>query len=287
MWCWQLRRRRSWKSWNRRGENRQHQLIRQTKDIKWDTTTPQELVHFEVWIPKLIALPIKASVSLSHLPCLFACFYESVSCVYVFFSTCLSTCVARAACLVFCSMFLTIFLFSFFLFYKFNSHLCHGAYCCTHNPAHMPILLCDLHLYFSNSCVCVPKHVYAFPSLSQASTPRGLVPCWYTCGFMFKGLYFSNHPCLLHMYFSCSVLYLWRSFCFLSSFSANLIDTYVTVPSDAFITLLINLSSASFCISILVIHTYVHINLYTHFPPLSYSYTFIAIFTCIYVSTIM
>jgi len=34
-----------------------------------------------VSIPNLGALPIVASVSLTHIPCLFACFYESVSCV--------------------------------------------------------------------------------------------------------------------------------------------------------------------------------------------------------------
>ena len=34
-----------------------------------------------VWIPNLGALPIIASVSPSHIPCLFACFYESVSCL--------------------------------------------------------------------------------------------------------------------------------------------------------------------------------------------------------------
>ena len=62
-----------------------------------------------------------ASVSLTHLPCRFACFHESVSCVYAFFSTCLSTFVARAACFVFGSIFLTTFLFCFFLFYRFNN----------------------------------------------------------------------------------------------------------------------------------------------------------------------
>ena len=48
--------------------------------------------------------------------------------LYAVFSTYLSTCVARAACFVFCSISLTAFLFSFFFFYKFNRHLCHGAY---------------------------------------------------------------------------------------------------------------------------------------------------------------
>jgi len=55
------------------------------------------------------------SVSM-HIPCLFACFYESVSCVYAFFSTCLSTCVASAARFVFSFVFITTFLFSVFFF---------------------------------------------------------------------------------------------------------------------------------------------------------------------------
>ena len=59
----------------------------------------------------------------------------------VFLSTWISTCVARAACFVFGSVFITTFLFSFFLFYKLNRHLCHGAYWYTHNHAHKPRLL--------------------------------------------------------------------------------------------------------------------------------------------------
>ena len=123
-------------------------------------------LNFGVWIPNLGALPILASVSLTHPPCLFACFYESVSCVYAFFSTCRSTCVACAACFVFGSIFLTTFLFSSFFFYEFNRLLCHGAYWCTRNRAHLPIFLFHLHLHFSNSCVCVSKHIYAFPPSS-------------------------------------------------------------------------------------------------------------------------
>jgi len=72
-----------------------------------------------VWIPNLGTFPIIALVSLTHVSCLFAFFYESLSCVYTFFSSCLSTCVARAACFVFCSMIITTFVFSFFLFDQF------------------------------------------------------------------------------------------------------------------------------------------------------------------------
>jgi len=60
------------------------------------------------------ALPIIASVSPKPIPCLFACFYESVSYVYVLFSTCLSNCVASAAWVVFGFVFISTFLFSFF-----------------------------------------------------------------------------------------------------------------------------------------------------------------------------
>jgi len=102
--------------------------------------------HGWVWVPSYGTLPIIASVSLTHLPCLFACFYESVSRVYAVFSTCLSTCVARAACFVFGSISLTAFLFSFFSSYKINRHLCHGACWCAHNPANMPTLVSHLRI---------------------------------------------------------------------------------------------------------------------------------------------
>jgi len=61
------------------------------------------------------------SLSLPHAPSLSVClflsgFYESVSCVYAFFSTCLSTCVVCAAC--FCVRFYihNHLFFSFLLF---------------------------------------------------------------------------------------------------------------------------------------------------------------------------
>jgi len=120
----------------------------------------------------------------SLIPCLFACFYKSVSCVYAFFSTCLSTGVACAACFVFCLKFMTNFLFSFFFFCKFK-------------------------------------------------------------------------------------------------------DTCVTVPIDKRITLLFCLSSFSVCIFISRIPACVYLNIITHFPPLPYLYTSIAIFICIHASTIM
>ena len=58
-----------------------------------------------------------------HIPCLFACFYESVSFVYVFFSTSLSTRVASAAWFVFGFVFINTFLLCFFLSCEFNTYL--------------------------------------------------------------------------------------------------------------------------------------------------------------------
>jgi len=77
-----------------------------------------------VWIANPGALPIIASVSPQPIPCLFACFYNSVWYVYTFFSNYLSACVVSAAC----------FVFAFYL-----------------------------HVYYSDSCVCASKQAYAFP----------------------------------------------------------------------------------------------------------------------------
>jgi len=127
---------------------------------------PTPVSLFAVWIPNLGALQIIALVSLTHFPCLFAFICESVSCVYDFFSTRLSNCVARAACFVWCSVLITTFCFLFFFFHKLDRHLYHGAYWCTHNLAHMPILLFRLHFHLCNSCACVCQLVYALSSLS-------------------------------------------------------------------------------------------------------------------------
>jgi len=132
---------------------------------------------FGVRIPNLGALPIIASVSLTHLPYLFACFYESVSCVYAFFSTCFSTCVARAACFEFGSVSITTFVFSFSFFYQFNRHLCHDAYSCTHKSANMPKLL-PIYIFISLN----PAYVYAnmykhFPPLPYSYTYIDILIC--------------------------------------------------------------------------------------------------------------
>ena len=63
---------------------------------------------------------------ITHIPCLFACFYESVSYVYDFFSTCLSTCVASAAWFVFGFVFIATFLFSLIFSFEFNTYCKEG-----------------------------------------------------------------------------------------------------------------------------------------------------------------
>ena len=80
----------------------------------------------------------------------------------------------------------------------------------------MPTPFFHLHLDFSNSCVRLSKHVYAFPSSSI------LIHTY----------------CHIHSYILCPVLYLSPSFCFLSYFSTHLIDTYVTVSIDVRMALL-------------------------------------------------
>jgi len=59
----------------------------------WYLGISQNVTLFQIFGTKL-RLPLMFGFGL------FACFYESVSCVYVFFSTCRSTCVAHAACFV-------------------------------------------------------------------------------------------------------------------------------------------------------------------------------------------
>jgi len=68
--------------------------------------------------------------------------------------------------------------------------------CYMYNPAHMSVLLFYLHVYYSNSCVCVSKHVYVTASSS-----------------IFVHIY--SH---FHMYCLCYVLYLNPCLCVPSSF---------------------------------------------------------------------
>jgi len=159
--------------------------------------------------------------------------------------------------------------------------------------------------WIKKSCPCIP---YILLHLEWQSvvlqSPKRLTPSWSAeCESQTLALYqYYDSLSLPHAHSLSVCLYLWvyvvcvwfllylslylycascvfcvlfyihiTTFCFLSSFSTNLIDTYVTVPIDVHITLLMRLSSTSFCISICVIHACVYVNLYTHFLPLPYS----------------
>jgi len=134
-------------------------------------------------------------------------------------------------CFVFYPIFINIFWFSFFLFYKFNRHLCHGAYWSTHNHAHILILL---RFHFCTSCVRVCQLVYAFPSSSIfihiyrniymyicfdyhsvmtryilytpimirlcVPAPRGWARCCHNCDSIFNGLCINIHPSLCFLW---------------------------------------------------------------------------------------
>jgi len=65
----------------------------------------------------------------------------------------------------------------FFLLHKSDRHLCHGAYRCIHNPAHIPRLLFHLYLYLSNPCVYVSKHVLTFSLLFHIRTHLSICSC--------------------------------------------------------------------------------------------------------------
>jgi len=101
-----------------------------------------------VWIPNLGALPIIASVSLTHIPSVFACLHESVSCLYVFFSTCLSVCVTVACC-VFRVLFHLHFRVTFF---NFKIYIYMTVVASVHISFFVLLYLFHQHLY---SCVCV------------------------------------------------------------------------------------------------------------------------------------
>jgi len=96
---------------------------------------------------------------------------------YLVFSSILITTfyLCWVACLVFCSILITTFLLDCSSFYKFNRHLCHGAYWCKHNPVNIGIIPWHLYLPFSTSRVCVSKHVCCFASLFEFFFFRNLI----------------------------------------------------------------------------------------------------------------
>ena len=81
-------------------------------------------------------------------------------------------------------------------------------------------------------------------------------------------------PVLRALRVLCLVLYSWPPFYFLSSFLTNFIDTYVTVLIDERITLLICLDSFPIRIFLSIIPAHVYLNMFKHFHPLPFSYTY-------------
>jgi len=130
-----------------------------------------------------------------------------------FFSTCLSACVASAALFVCVFVFLTTFLFSSLA--KIISLV--QCSCYTHNPAHMSVLLFYLHVDYSNGCVCVPEHLYAFPS-----------------SWIFL------HIIALFICTLCVMFYIYTHLVVYFFFFRNLIDTRVTVSIHVLIPLFLN-----------------------------------------------
>ena len=91
--------------------------VRNFCSIVLPTYSPQSSIHTDLTAARTLSSVnpqpwhfTNSSLGLSHAYSLSVYqFFESVSCVYLFFSTSLSICVSRAACLVFCSIFIIIF----------------------------------------------------------------------------------------------------------------------------------------------------------------------------------
>jgi len=122
----------------------------------------------------------------------------------------------------------------------------------------MPILFFQLHFHFANSYVCVSKHFYAVPS----------------------------SPALINIYRHMNTFGLYSVLYFLSAFFENLIETYVTVPIDTLITLLISLSSAFFCIYNFQFIRMCASTCIRIFPSSIFIYIY-RIFICIYLQTVI
>jgi len=143
--------------------------------------------------------------------------------------------------------------------YKLDTHLCQGAYWCTHNHAHMPRLLSNcIFISLIPAYVCLSMCPHFPPIPYSHKFIAAFILCFVFCSILITIFLFS---------FSCSI---------------NLINTYVTVPIDVRITLPICLDSILIFIFISLIPAYVYLNMYERFPPLPYSYTFIAIFMCMF-----
>jgi len=162
------------------------------------------------------------------IPCLFARFYESVSCVYAFLSTSLSTCVASAAWFVFGSVFINIFLFTFLFFYEYNRYLCHGAL-----DVRIRLLICLSPFSRCIFIILIPAYVYL--NIHRLSL-----------------LFHIRTQLSPYSYVYIVLCSIYIPICWFSFFLfRNLIDTCVTVSIYVMIPWLISLSSTSFCISTL------------------------------------
>ena len=167
--------------------------------------------HFEMWIPNIGVLPIILSVSLTHVPCLYACFYECVSCGYAFFSTCLSICVSRAACFVLWSVFIiTFFNLKIYFYIPIAVHIALPI-CLSSFSACIFIRASNVYVHFNSYThfppsprnLCLPlnlhpylySHVYIFTLASASISPCSHSPVpLYSWVFIFQYLFV--HFCL-------------------------------------------------------------------------------------------
>ena len=136
-------------------------------------------------------------------------FYESVSFVCVFFSTCLSPCVASAALFVFDFVFITTSLFSFFFLYEFNTYLWYS-----YLVIRITLRICLSSFSTSMFIILIPAYVYL-----RVHTHFPAVPYSYT--------FITISTCI-----GCVMFYNCTHVLFVFFFFWNLIDTCVPVSID-------------------------------------------------------
>ena len=120
------------------------------------------------------------SLGLPHAPSLSVCLFLWVCVLCVCFLLYLSFYLCCARC-IFCVLFHIHNTF----FLKFDRNLCHSASWCTHNPAHVSIHLFHPHFRFSNPCICICQHVYAFPSSSTFIHTNRHIRMYGLCSFLY------------------------------------------------------------------------------------------------------
>ena len=128
------------------------------------------------------------------------------------------------------------------------------------------------HLYTHNSLL---TYTYVSLQICKQIFIRISVLLW-APGFPYSYAYISTVQCIqlshvCHFYVLCSLPY--------SKTPVSISKcTYITVPTDVHIVLIICLPLSYICMFISAIHAYAYSNIYTHLPTLSYSYTSIDIF---------